>query len=136
MNSLPVVENKTTWKSNKKKDRHDGNPNSVGPNFSNVLRTNFSYKCLFGSFSLVTCKNRSDWGRQIGAGKYAPFLSIFETVKKCTLYAQSITDEETRLRIFQVNVKKYYSGWEFTKLRRQICKIFCNFKVLLQSSYS
>ncbi len=28
------------------------------------------------------------------------------------------------------------SGWEFTKLLRQICKIFCNFKVLLQSSYS
>ncbi len=27
-------------------------------------------------------------------------------------------------------------GWEFTKLLRQICKIFCNFKVLLWSSYS
>jgi len=26
-------------------------------------------------------------------------------------------------------------GWEFTKLRKQICKIFCNFKVLLQTSY-
>jgi len=27
-------------------------------------------------------------------------------------------------------------GWEFTKLSRQICKIFLNFKVLLQSGYS
>ncbi len=27
-------------------------------------------------------------------------------------------------------------GWEFTKLFRQICKIFCNFKVLSGSSYS
>ncbi len=28
------------------------------------------------------------------------------------------------------------SGWEFTKLLWQICKIFCNFKVFLLSSYS
>jgi len=26
-------------------------------------------------------------------------------------------------------------GWKFTKLLKQICKIFCNFKVLLLSSY-
>jgi len=30
----------------------------------------------------------------------------------------------------------YISGWEFTKLLRQIRKIFHNFKVLLQSNYS
>ena len=28
------------------------------------------------------------------------------------------------------------SGWEFTKLLRQILKIFCNYKVLLLRSYS
>ncbi len=28
------------------------------------------------------------------------------------------------------------SGWKFTKLLRQICKIFLNFKVSLRSSYS
>jgi len=30
----------------------------------------------------------------------------------------------------------YSSGWQFAKLLGQICKIFCNFKVLLWSSYS
>ena len=39
------------------------------------------------------------------------------------------------------NEKSFYSkrlkstGWEFTKLFTQICKIYLNFKMLLQSCY-
>jgi len=35
-----------------------------------------------------------------------------------------------------VSAKDKEPGWQFTKLLRKILKIFCNFKVLLQSSYS
>jgi len=30
----------------------------IGVNFINILRTNFLYKCCFGSFSLVTCTSK------------------------------------------------------------------------------
>jgi len=67
------------------------------------------------------------------------------------LYGPLRTQKESRrpciLRPFKVFYKAglfdrflYYgnftTGWKFTKLRRRICKIFCNFKVLLCSSYS
>ncbi len=41
-----------------------------------------------------------------------------------------------QLSIQSLLKRKKGPGWEFTKLLRQICKIFCNFKVLVHSSYS
>jgi len=37
---------------------------------------------------------------------------------------------------FGVAIKFKTPGWYFTKLLKQICKIFCNFKELLRSSDS
>ncbi len=35
----------------------------------------------------------------------------------------------------QFVLKEYQTGWKFAKLLKQICKIFRNFKMLLQSNY-
>jgi hypothetical protein len=58
----------------------------------------------------------------------------FCVVKICVyIFWQKEIDKKAALKIERKSIPP---GWEFTKPFRQICMILCNFKVLLQSSYS
>ncbi len=58
--------------------------------------------------------------------------SIKNTVKSSvSFYAFGIC----MVKAVRRTLMKLSPGWKFTKLLKQICKIFCNFKVLLLSSY-
>jgi len=60
------------------------------------------------------------------------FVSVTVTIKNQHSESPNTLETETTDWKFVIS----NSGWEFTKLLRQIFKIFCNFKVLLWSSYS